>query len=638
MSSSVEEVKRLIVVWDEQNESAQDVTQTLMKLAEIIEKETEVFLKKDPDPFDKSHPSRLQPDCTLGQVLKVFFRNERIIDEIVKVYCMRDVLDLNIASCRLLLDILPGLELLVFEEEGFQLLWIPKTLLESTKKKNAYFVPLMLRRLHALSKEYLKYEKDIDGQVPDRPFACLGGKSNNLFEENCKNNNHKAKRRKLDGTESLRFSPYPENKSRHHNTNSKISPVKTSILNDGSNSSWVELEQFVIGSYQVYPLNIAVEQRFILEYLTPMGEYQDLLGHIVEEKALPLILKYIDLHKNPDVRLAFEALKYLASLLCHKKIAMEFLNIGGLQLLLKVPFPSIAATGVSLCLYYLAHIEEAMEKICFSMPSLIPDLVSYALWLLECSHDSSRCHASGFFGFGFQFRIILENFDHQDGLRKLFNAMSTLDIFVSENDDFLDNDDQVLANRHTTRHVCGALKRYFEAHLILEVDRQLAMNGKGDRPETEKKPYKAIDLSNETIVRYMESWREMLPPNVPWRPVDKLISLQGVKFLLDLINSYANISYSWRADTVKGALDVLKICSLTTNVRLLFCENVTTSSSMHITGIDISYLCRHDRDKNLVKLVPDIQRSSLHTIINCVCTKIPASAACPKSFKKLLCL
>ncbi|GIX72745.1 hypothetical protein CDAR_65531 [Caerostris darwini] len=644
MSSSVEEVKRLIVVWDEQNESAQDVTQTLMKLAEIIEKETEVFLKKDPDPFDKSHPSRLQPDCTLGQVLKVFFRNERIIDEIVKVYCMRDVLDLNIASCRLLLDILPGLELLVFEEEGFVprlLHWAehaPKPLQSYAtgllaaamdtqdiagkyKEKNAYFVPLMLRRLHALSKEYLKYEKDTDGQVPDRPFACLGGKSNNLFEENCKNNNHKAKRRKLDGMESLRFSPYPENKSRHHNTNSKISPVKTSILNDGSNSSWVELEQFVIGSYQVYPLNIAVEQRFILEYLTPMGEYQDLLGHIVEEKALPLILKYIDLHKNPDVRLAFEALKYLASLLCHKKIAMEFLNIGGLQLLLKVPFPSIAATGVSLCLYYLAHIEEAMEKICFSMPSLISDLVSYALWLLECSHDSSRCHASGFFGFGFQFRIILENFDHQDGLRKLFNAMSTLDIFVSENDDFLDNDDQVLANRHTTRHVCGALKRYFEAHLILEVDRQLAMNGKGDRPETEKKPYKAIDLSNETIVRYMESWREMLPPNVPWRPVDKLISLQGVKFLLDLINSYANISYSWRADTVKGALDVLKICSLTTNVRLLFCENVTTSSAMHITGIDI--LLMSACGEKFIVLVPDIQRSSLHTIINCVCTKIP---------------
>ncbi|GFS34728.1 hypothetical protein NPIL_80411 [Nephila pilipes] len=641
--SSVDEVKRLLSLWDEQNESGQDVTSTLMKLAEIIEKETEVFLKKDPDPFDNRHPSRLQPDCTLGQILKIFFRNERIVDEIVKVYCLRDVLELNIASCRLLLDILPGLETLVFEEEGF----VPRLLhwaefapnpLQSYatgllaaamdsqdiagkyKEKNAYFVPLMLRRLHALSKKYLKPEKEIDGHVPERPFAGLGGKSNNALEDNFKTNSRKAKKRKIDGTENMRYSPYPETKMKHQNSNSKVSPVKASILNDGSNSSWIELEQYVIGSYQVYPLNIAVEQRFILEYLTPMGEYQDLLGHIVEEKALPLILKYIDLNQNPDVRLAFEALKYLASLLCHKKIAIEFLNIGGLQLLLKVPFPSVAATGVSICLYYLAHIEEAMEKICFSMSPLIPELVSYTLWLLECSHDSSRCHASVFFGFGFQFRIILENFDHQDGLRKLFNAMSTLDIFVSENaDDLLDNDDQVFANRQTTRHVCGALKRYFEAHLVLEVDRQLSSSGKGDRPETEKKPYKAIDLSNETVDRYLESWREMLSPSIPWKPVDKLISLQGVKFLLDLINSYSNISYSGRADTVKGALDVLKVCSVTMPVQLLFCENVTSSSSMHVTGFDILLMSACGE----VMPVPDIQRCALHAIINCVCTKIP---------------
>ncbi|CAL1260932.1 unnamed protein product [Larinioides sclopetarius] len=641
--SSVEEVKRLLTLWDEQNESGQDVTQTLMKLAEIIEKETEVFLKKDPDPFDNRHPSRLQPDCTLGHILKIFFRNERIVDEIVKVYCMRDVLELNIASCRLLLDIMPGLETLVFEEEGF----VPRLLhwaehapnplqayatgllaaaMDSQdiagkyKEKNGYFVPLMLRRLHNLSKQYLRSEKpDIDGHVPERPFAGLGGKSNCLMEDNLKNSTRKVKRRKID-MDALRYSSYPESKGRHQNSNSKISPVKTSILNDSSNSSWVELEQYVIGSYQVYPLNIAVEQRFILEYLTPMGEYQDLLGHIVEEKALPLILKYIDLHQNPDVRLAFEALKYLASLLCHKKIAIEFLNIGGLQLLLKVPYPSVAATGVSICLYYLAHIEEAMEKICFSLSSLIPDLVSYALWLLECSHDSSRCHASVFFGFGFQFRIILENFDQQDGLRKLFNAMSTLDIFVSENADvLLDNDDQVFANQQTTRHVCGALKRYFEAHLVLEVDRQLSSSGKVDRPESEKKPYKAIDLSNETIKRYMESWREMLAPNISWKPVDKLINLQGIKFLLDLINSYANISYSGRADTVKGALDVLKICSLTTSVQLLFCENVTSSSSMHITGVDIMLMSACGE----VMPVPDIQRCALHAIINCVCTKLP---------------
>lgn len=48
----------------------------------------------------------------------------------------------------------------------------------------------------------------------------------------------------------------------------------------------------------------------------------------------------------------------------------------------------------------------------------------YALWLLGCSHDSGRCHATMFFGLSFQFKIILDEFDNQDGLRKLYNVVS----------------------------------------------------------------------------------------------------------------------------------------------------------------------------------------------------------------------
>ena len=47
----------------------------------------------------------------------------------------------------------------------------------------------------------------------------------------------------------------------------------------------------------------------------------------------------------------------------------------------------------------------------------------YVLWLLECSHESGRCHATMFFSMAFQFRIILQLFDVQDGLRKLYNVV-----------------------------------------------------------------------------------------------------------------------------------------------------------------------------------------------------------------------
>lgn len=43
-----------------------------------------------------------------------------------------------------------------------------------------------------------------------------------------------------------------------------------------SNSSWSEMSPWVIGTnYSLYPLTPAIEQRLILQYLTPLGEYQE---------------------------------------------------------------------------------------------------------------------------------------------------------------------------------------------------------------------------------------------------------------------------------------------------------------------------------------------------------------------------
>ena len=175
-------------------------------------------------------------------------------------------------------------------------------------------------------------------------------------------------------------------------------------LDSNSNSSWAEMERFVIGSYRLDPLSVEMKERLVVLYLTAMGEYQELLGQVFENDALSLILSYIDLKENNDVCLAFEALKYLGSLLCHKKFAIEFLSVGGVQELLKIPRPSMAATGVSMCLYYLAYFEDAMERVCLLPHAVLTDMVKYCLWLLECSHESGRCHATMFFSASFQFR------------------------------------------------------------------------------------------------------------------------------------------------------------------------------------------------------------------------------------------
>lgn len=97
-----------------------------------------------------------------------------------------------------------------------------------------------------------------------------------------------------------------------------------------------------------------------------------------------------------------------------------------LQRLLKVPRPSISATAVSISLYYLAYCEDAMERICLMSQSIIPEVVKYGLWLLSSAHDSARCHATMFFGLSFQFKLFLDEFDSQDGLRKMYNVVRNI--------------------------------------------------------------------------------------------------------------------------------------------------------------------------------------------------------------------
>lgn len=54
---------------------------------------------------------------------------------------------------------------------------------------------------------------------------------------------------------------------------------------------------------------------------------------------------------------------------------------------------------------------------------VLADVVSYTLWLMECSHASGCCHATMFFSICFSFRAVLELFDNQDGLRRLVNLV-----------------------------------------------------------------------------------------------------------------------------------------------------------------------------------------------------------------------
>ena len=322
------------------------------------------------------------------------------------------------------------------------------------------------------------------------------------------------------------------------------------------------------GTFQMHPLTDSTRQILILRYLTPMGEYQELLVHMFEQNALGLILNYIDFDITRDARLSFEALKYLGALLCHKKFAIEFIGHQGLQRLLEVPRPSITATGVAMCLYYIAYCEDAMERVCLLGEHVLQELVRYALWLLECSHESGRCHATMFFGASFQFRVILDLFDAQDGLRRLYNMISTLSILSMEDQHELLDDDESHAARQTVRHVCASLKRYFEIHLAWKVEnlQRIRVREMGGSPQPSTPHYKAVKLGADQVHDLITTAQELLPYRANWPAVGEFVRLGGIPLMLQVIAISYLWNYTGRAETVRSALVILN-----NNFFLCFC-------------------------------------------------------------------
>uniref|UniRef100_A0A915KYZ1 LisH domain-containing protein n=1 Tax=Romanomermis culicivorax TaxID=13658 RepID=A0A915KYZ1_ROMCU len=400
-----------------------------------------------------------------------------------------------------------------------------------------------------------------------------------------------------------------------------------------SNSSWAEIEPYIIGKHRVFPLDNVARQRLILSYLASIGEYQEFLPFAFEHKAMELILYYIDLTKNKDVRLALDALKFLASLLCHKKFALEFVGCSGMEHLLGVFKQSMASAGVSLCLYYLAYNEDVMEKICLLTGTILDELVDYALWLLEHSYESGRCHATMFFTHAFAFRLILDRFDERDGLRRMINCLATLSILqVDESNNDLElSDDQVYTSRQTVRHVCYALRKYFESHAWLKVESlkrtharnllQLHAITDNNLSLSSIPSTKAINIEQPALLNCVSILLECVLSS--WKPVDELMKLGGVTLLLQIVALSTEWNYTPKAEMVCSALIVLAICSVMQKVQLLLCETVTLPESGSTQAANILLGLAEGEMVNDA----EVQKASLHVIVNCVCGPIKKYAA-----------
>uniref|UniRef100_A0A8C9XIT6 DDB1- and CUL4-associated factor 1 n=1 Tax=Sander lucioperca TaxID=283035 RepID=A0A8C9XIT6_SANLU len=669
VANAVDAKADLTALLDEWEETQQGTTEQLVsiltKISELIERETGEYHKADPDPFDDRHPGRADPDCMLGQLLKMLFMNDDFTNALLDTYIMTSrELSLNTAACRLLQNIMPGLETAVVfqEKEGLVeklFTWAHEAerplcvyaagllaramgnqeVAASYREQNARLVPIMIQRLHELQTEEAK-SRFSPATTPKNLKTSSVPTDQRDKTEGDDAGEEERERKERDGESSrpaLKANSKPLSQGGRGKAKQKLNFASTSSCRaedeaeasdhsdqPANSASWSEVSAMVIGSdYRLSPLSPAMEQRLILQYLTPLGDLQELLAIFMQLDTRSLLMNYIDLRQTKNVQLTFDALLYLSSLLLHKKFAAEFITHGGVQKLLEIPRPSMAATGVSLCLYYLAYNQDAMERVCTLPNGVLSDMVSYALWLLESSHASGVCHATMFFSISFSFRAVLQLFDHQDGLRRLVNLVSTLQILNTENEVSIMSDDQVFANRQTAKHTCMALRRYFEAHLAVKVEqvKQSLHTSDGGTIVPQQPFYKAYTYTREQVIEMMEFLIECGPPQIYWEPVEVFHKLSCVPLMLQLISTACDWrTYYGRSDTVRYVLDILAILVVVPKVQLVLADTVEVLDETRspVSTVGMSIILGVAEGEVFVNDA-EIQKSALQVIINCVC-------------------
>ncbi|KAL7074468.1 hypothetical protein ACQ4LE_006871 [Meloidogyne hapla] len=565
------------------------------------------------------------------------------------------------------------------------------------RQNNTLLIPIALQRLRALHAEMLKnnqikneeYMAEINQRSSTKAnptnFAHLReseqrGEFAIPLRPSSSNRKRSGSSRRIEGEHSPPpkrppSSPTPHNAEQQdmaseftsysNAANNVVSPSSAEILKEAagyavcyydespgvgcnSNSSWRQtMQPIIVGTHRLFPLSIEMEQRLILHYLGPTSEYQDNLSIVLEHHALDVVLSYLAVdgshHTCRDIRLLFDAIRYISSLLIHRKFAWEFISEQGIQKLLKINRQSLALTAVATCLYYLAYSSDIMEKVCHLPDSLLNEMVDYSLYALDHSHESGRASIAMFLAYALQFRAILDRFDQRDGLRRLYNYVSTLTI-LQRNDideDDLINDEHYIQSIATIKNAIFAFRTYLSSHVFLKMEnmKQRSQLGRsshhmhyyqGRRVPTiphaiptiahpHSKPMALDEETEKGCIEYLLRTQCMLQPHHHnWKPVEDMRVLGVFRLLFTLISKYPDWCH-WerqgKADTLKLVLEVLRLATVSPKVQLDSCETMMIRQTpMQGLGLILEMA-----DGELIN-DSQIQRLSLEILNNCLCS------------------
>ncbi|CAH8841961.1 unnamed protein product [Trichobilharzia szidati] len=497
----------------------------LNNFSELLEEQINLFFSTDPDPFDDRHPLRTDSSCDLGQILRLLSTHESFLERLTYVYLVGSSdpsNELVIAASRLLCAMRLGVTLsYTLDEEDVTISTLYKLALSEVEPTNCYALFLLGSVLDNTELLYITRHKNIQ------------------------------------------LIPIVLNRLRNY-----TAELKSELASATPSTHEVGMTN-LLGSFVLNPLKTEMKIRLSIAYLIPLAEYQDLMPFMYNGGMLDLIYTYLMPEVAfRDIRLTFESLRLLANLLCHRCVYLEFVEQDGLLAVLKVPRPSVAATAVSVVLYYTGYFEDAMERVCQLSNNLLDDLIKYSLWLVECSHPSARCYSLFFLHLVLCYGITYRRFEQHNGLVYLYNAICVLPLRLTEDNPITLKD---TTSWHVVRASLCAIRRFLEISLLLWIDTIDPSLGSlfDESPRAVAAAgYRPITYTAEQFSRLMSLIISRIRPDTVWQPIQQLRDCGAIDVLYRIIarNVYAHNNWPCRSECTRLAVDILNLMSLTYDI------------------------------------------------------------------------
>ncbi|KAL5103497.1 Protein mahjong [Taenia crassiceps] len=522
---AVERFEALMSQWrSERNQAGYVPVEILTQLAELFEEQINIYYHADPDPLDDRHPLRAQSKCEFGLLLRLISAHDTFFNRLTEYLCCSDDPHNPTvrAAARLLCCIHLGVTISVtVSETDSTVNSLYKFAFSDVEPTNCYALLILGSILDNAELLFVTKQRNIDlvSVVLERMSTYTAVLDQDIDEH-----------------------PTPNSDS------------------DFSHR---------LGSFRLEPLNWETKLRLCMTYLTSLAEYQDMMPFMYDGGVLKYVYLFLDpKYSSRDVRLTFEALRLLANLLCHRCIHLDFVESEGLELLMKVPRPSVAATAVGVVMYYTSYFEDAMERMCTLRPKLLEDLMSYALWLVECSHPSARCYALYFLNIALCYGAFFRIFTARNGLRYLFNALCVLPIRLTEDQTNVQKD---TASWHVVRASLLTIRRYLDISLLRWIDSlDPSLAGVFDEPPklVLAAGSRLISYTTEQMNRLISLVVSRMRPSTIFLPILELNNLGAIPVLYRIIarNAYAHANWPGRNECTRLAVDILNVMCLSADL------------------------------------------------------------------------